>query len=157
MRTSSSATVSLSLFLLALFMISPTDLLGAEARYSIIPLDIDAVPVVNGANFDNGANAGTVSFGLSINDTGQVTGTHEVTFPEFSTLQAFLYSNGNTLDLGALGGSFSFSSAINNHGDVVGFSDVGLYFHGFVYRQGILSDIGGLGGQVGQTIPGHWI
>jgi probable HAF family extracellular repeat protein len=56
--------------------------------------------------------------------------------------------------LGTLGGSFSFAIAINNKGQVIGFSETdeldpntGFPFvHGFLWEDGVLTDLGTLGG-----------
>jgi probable HAF family extracellular repeat protein len=60
------------------------------------------------------------------------------------------------VDLGALaGGCCSFAEAINNRGEVVGTSDVGdTISHAFVWREGVMSDLGTLGGtsSVGQDV-----
>jgi probable HAF family extracellular repeat protein len=62
---------------------------------------------------------GTISFGMAINDSGQLTG--QATTP--GGIHPFLY-DGTSHDLGSLGtGDFGMGYGINNYGQVAGFSD----------------------------------
>ncbi len=69
---------------------------------------------------DLGTLGGRVSFGLAINNFGQVTGRSEAS----SGQRAFLSgpNGGPLLDLGTLGGLSSFGQGINDFGAVVGYS-----------------------------------
>jgi len=73
---------------------------------------------------------------------------------------AFKFENGTTTDLGALPGTNSSASfGINNNGLVVGASENGLIdpstgypeYHAVAWRNGVLSDLGTLGGTVSQA------
>ena len=73
-------------------------------------------------------------------------------------LDAFLWRNGNLIDIAqgtADGGAQATATGINNRGDVVGSYDAGPFVnfgygfgisHAYLYRNGILTDIGTLGG-----------
>lgn len=59
-------------------------------------------------------------------------------------------------DLGTLGGSFSLAYAINNKGQVDGFSTLpgDAVVHSFVYENGMMIDLGTLGGPNSQSFSG---
>ena len=71
---------------------------------------------------DLGTLGGSVSYGLGINASGQVTGTSYTTGD--SAQHAFLISSPYTpmTDLGTLGGSSSYVAGINASGQVTGYS-----------------------------------
>jgi probable HAF family extracellular repeat protein len=98
---------------------------------------------------DLGAFSGDRSDAFGINDAGQVVGTSLVTGVGGApnTWRAFEYSGGTLNELG-IGGAFSIARDINNAGQVAGewvpSSDVGS--HAFVYKDGIVQDLGNLGG-----------
>jgi probable HAF family extracellular repeat protein len=111
----------------------------------------DAFLYSQGTITDLGTLGGSFSFGLGINDSGEITGGSPPTgdFPP----HAFLYSNGHMTDLGTLGGSFisSVGEGINNSGQITGFSDTAddtllLAAHAFLYSGGTMTDLGTLGG-----------
>ncbi len=74
-------------------------------------------------------------------------------FPEF---RAVVWQNGTIVDLGTLeGGNESFVSAVNSRGQVVGaalntvpdpFFGVGSQFRAFLWQNGVMQDLGTLGG-----------
>ena len=71
-------------------------------------------------------SGGTESFGVAINDHGEVTGNANAS----GQLPAFVWSRGQMIDLGTLGGGQSSARAINNHGRVTGSSQTeGGEFH----------------------------
>lgn len=104
---------------------------------------------------DIGTLGGPGSNGFAINNHGQVTGD---SLTAGGTLHAFLYTNGTMLDLGALAsGHLSHGYAINDVGQVAGSSDIEFNpgpsqgapapaHHAFLYSNGLLSDLGTLGG-----------
>jgi probable HAF family extracellular repeat protein len=82
----------------------------------------------------------------AINDAGQVVGQYNLNRP-------FLWQNGGFIDLGGFGGTQSFGYAfdINDAGQVVGSSFVnngsdGLSQHAFVWKDGVMTDLGALPG-----------
>jgi probable HAF family extracellular repeat protein len=97
---------------------------------------------------DLGTLGGTLSFGLAVNKDGDVTGQSETAS---GTLEAFLWHDGKMTNLGVLDPSvrYSVGSDLNNIGWVVGTSDVlnGTAMHGFVWRNGVMTDVGTLGGR----------
>ena len=106
----------------------------------------------------NSSGSGSSS-AIAINAGGQVTGASDVYDAQHVPhgRHAFLYSNGQMTDLGALGGtdssghSYSSATAISAGGQVVGYSTVYdaqhnyLGSHAFLYSNGQMTDLGGLG------------
>jgi len=89
---------------------------------------------------DLGTVGGSISSGLGINASGQVTGS--------SDPHAFLYSRGTMTDLGTLGGPTSVGRGINGSGQVTGQADTSATnTHAFLYSQGVMNDL--------QTLPGY--
>ena len=88
---------------------------------------------------------GMWSAGYAINNAGMIAGTAQITPGSFA---AFLWSpGGGSLILPTLGGASSYSHAINDWGVVAGNSTTaGGYLRGFVYRDGVMTDLGTLGG-----------
>ena len=115
----------------------------------------------NGILKDIGTLGGPDSFGLVVNESGQVTGysfTNDVPNPTtgIPTVAPFLWDRGRMVNLGTLGGVLGLANSVNNHGQVVGLSDVSgdLANHAFFWERGVLTDIGTLGGTNGAA---SWI
>jgi probable HAF family extracellular repeat protein len=89
--------------------------------------------------------ASVASGGLSINDSGQITGYYSSSGSSRS--HAFLYSNGEITDLGTLGGLSSSGNSINSAGQITGVADTAAGVqHAFLYTNGQMIDIGTLPG-----------
>jgi probable HAF family extracellular repeat protein len=101
-----------------------------------------------------GTLGGPTSDAAAINDAGQIVGSADTIDPSHSP-DAFLLSQGQMNDLGTLpGGYFSFATGINAAGEVCGWSSVPLaYSHAFVYKRGVMIDIGTLFG--GRGTPNY--
>jgi probable HAF family extracellular repeat protein len=115
----------------------------------------------NGVLQDLGTLGGPDSFGITINERGQITGLSFTNNTPNSTtgiptLDPFLWQQGRMTDIGTLGGTFGVGNAVNNGGQVVGFSDVAgdLTNHAFSWDRGVLTDIGTLGGD---NSSANWI
>ena len=104
---------------------------------------------------------GSNSAALWISDTGFITGFADNgqidPFTGTPDLVAVAWKNGNIVDVGTFGGSFSFPNGMNNRGEIVGvaldstnddFSMLGLgtETRAFLWRKGVLHDLGTLGG-----------
>jgi len=89
---------------------------------------------------------GFVAIG-GINKQGQVAVTKYI---DDSTFQACIYNKGY---LGSLGGNFSYAYDINNSGQVVGrsFTAAPIQDHGFLYSNGVMTDVGTLGGDLSEA------
>jgi probable HAF family extracellular repeat protein len=59
------------------------------------------------------------------------------------------------IDLGTLGGTCGLAAVVNNRGQVVGQSDLvgDLTAHPFLWDQGVLTDLGTLGGTLVHSCP----
>lgn len=104
------------------------------------------------ALYSNGqmTDAGTLpggfnSFGLAINNSGQMVGESETST---GSLHAFIYSNGVMTDLGTLGGDYSEAVGINNAGQIVGSSFLPFgpsnSERAFIYSNGQMTDLNDL-------------
>ena len=109
---------------------------------------------------------GTLPGGLNsvafwVNDHGLVMGFSEngVIDPVFGAVQqiAVVWKDGQIISLGTLGGGISFGNAMNNQGEVAGISantipdplsflSVGTQIRAFLWRDGVMLDLGTLGG-----------
>lgn len=96
-------------------------------------------------------NALPNSYGLSINDAGQVAG---IAYNSgFAAAHAFFYDGENAVNIGTLGGVRASALALNNAGQVAGYADLtnGLE-HAFRYANGVMTDLGTLGGNYSYAI-----
>lgn len=127
---------------------------AATVRPTAIPASTAAYSMTDLGNLGYG-----VTYGLAINNTGQVTG-YGYTSQEFQITcppqkygqpkqcferpyHAFLWSNGTMTDLGTLGGHFSKGVAINLAGEVVGQADLRTGFSdSFLWNGTKMTDIG---------------
>jgi probable HAF family extracellular repeat protein len=101
---------------------------------------------------DLGTFGGTFGFPLALNNRGQVVGASNLAGD--LTAHAFLWpgTDGKMQDLGTLGGSFSNANAINEAGEVVGYaSPGGQDFLAFLWRDGVLTNLGTVGGDLCST------
>jgi len=107
---------------------------------------------------------GSNSIALWVNKQGLVMGFSEngVIDPVFGGPQqlAVVWKDGQITNLGTLGGGLSFGNAMNNQGDIVGitantipdpfsFIGVGTQIRAFLWRDGVMFDLGTLGGPDG--------
>jgi probable HAF family extracellular repeat protein len=95
---------------------------------------------------DLGTLGGSNSFGLGINNAGQVAGYAYTTGN--AAQHGFQYSNGSMTDLGSLGGTYSSGISINNTGQITGsaYTAGNTAQHAFLYSNGGMADLGTLGG-----------
>ncbi len=114
-----------------------------------------------GAMQDLGTLGGSSSFGLGINDAGQIGGW---SFIADGAAHAFLYTGGNMNDLGLLTVSpFTRASqgfAINNSGQVTGYSDYHASTgengkNAFLYSGGMMTDLGSLTSPMNSSFSGE--
>jgi probable HAF family extracellular repeat protein len=124
-----------------------------------------------------GTFGGNTGFANAVNDRGQVTGYATNTIPEDpdvasfmngflpagQQVRAFVWNGGPLRDLGTLGGNDAAAQAINERGDVGGLSYTGTEIndttglptvHPFVWRNGMMQDLGSLGGTL--STPGSF-
>ena len=86
---------------------------------------------------------GRNSFGLAINNQGQVAGHSEGPVSGFLVSRAFLYSAGVMHDIGTLGGYGAQAYAINSKGQITGWSSLSEFSgqHAFLYSDGVMHDL----------------
>jgi len=90
---------------------------------------------------DLGSFGGTFNFAYGVNNSAQIVGASST--PAF-TLRAFLYQGTNMIDLNA--GDGSQANSINDQGQIVGYFPATGGVHAFLYTNGVLTDLGTLGG-----------
>jgi probable HAF family extracellular repeat protein len=113
---------------------------------------------------DRGSPSGNSPAPWNINDSGQITGSHQLANLEF---RGFIYTDGVLQSIGTLGGDRSFAVAINNAGQVAGGAELAdgtshaYLFDGTVHDLGTLGDgdsrawdLNNLGHVVGTSIVG---
>ncbi len=93
---------------------------------------------------DLGTLGGRYTWGLAINENGEVVGESELTDDE--TTHAFLWRDGTMIHLGTMGGRESRANDINDLGQVVGESDVpdetgNEVEHAFLWQDGEFRDL----------------
>ena len=120
-----------------------------------------AVRWTNGvlADLGTGFGTGSGSSAHGINDAGTVVGVRYAS--QSSPFRAAMWRAGKVIDLGSLGGTttspystLSEAYAINNAGQVVGAAlpKQGYPLHGFLWQNGVMRDLGGLGGTGEATV-----
>ncbi|MCO6413222.1 MAG: DUF3466 family protein [Thiogranum sp.] len=86
-------------------------------------------------------------YGEAINGSGQIVGT---TYPYQTPFRAFIATDGVMEEIGPLNPDYPYTAAfgINDSGTVVGYKHpaAGGYSQGFIWQQGVMQDIGTLGG-----------
>jgi probable HAF family extracellular repeat protein len=81
---------------------------------------------------------------IAINSNGQVLGEcADGSQASTSNTRAVVWTNGSPTVLPTLGGPTTTATAINNNGDIVGYAQTATFAqHGFLYRNGTMTDLG---------------
>lgn len=136
---------------------STPDAVHAFSWQNGVITDLGTLPSSDGTlnSSANGVNARGWVVGYS--NTG---GFDPLTNPDIGEQHAVLWKNGEIIDLGTLGGKESFAGYVNNGGQVVGistindtpdpfsfgFASLGAPAHAFIWQNGVMRDLGTLGG-----------
>lgn len=150
------------------FINNPGVVVGGSATSTNDPNAVDAFQWKDGVLTDLGTLSGNGSHAESINAHGWATGGSSTS--EFDPLKeqleehAVLWKEGKINDLGTLGtGRESAALYVNDAGEVVGFSTfdtrpdpnsfLGATIHAFIWRNGVMRDVGALGGPGSFSFP----
>lgn len=99
----------------------------------------------NGHMIDLGTLGGTNGLPNDLNNRGQVVGQSNLAGDAIG--RGFLWTPpGPMRDLGTLGGLTAGASAINESGEVIGLADTANYIDAFLWRNGVMTDLGVLPG-----------
>jgi probable HAF family extracellular repeat protein len=104
---------------------------------------------------DLGSLGGTCGYANWLTNSGQVVGT--MTLAGDTTNHGFAWKRGKLIDLGTLGGDNSEADFANDAGDVVGradFSTTSTNHHAFLWRHGVMKDLGTPDGFLCSTAQG---
>jgi len=117
---------------------------GTEVTTSIDPtvgfVPHDAVLWSNGRMTDLGTLGGKFSFGVIVNNRGEVVGGSSLEGEQH--MHGFLWKNGTLTDLGVLSGDTdSGAFGINSFGQVVGFSATSSGIRGFIWQREVMTDL----------------
>ena len=124
---------------------------GQVVGYSYNTGNTQMRPVVwsaNGSPTDLGSLAGGPGGkALAINDLGEAVGYAFKPYDQWGSVydRAVVWRNGTVTELGTLGGNESFAYDINNLGQVVGTSQAGSRVGAFIWENGVMTEIIGVG------------
>jgi probable HAF family extracellular repeat protein len=111
----------------------------------------------SGTMTDLNTLGGTESAALGINNAGQIVGDSWANTSGGSDI-AFIYTNSTMFALGSLSNRPAIQAfAINDNGQVTGYTGTGgdstTIFRGFLYSNGVFTDLGNLGGYLTNVVP----
>lgn len=125
--------------------------IAGEFFTSFTPNSSTGVPTLdpffweNGTMLDIGSLGGTCGYPNSMNNRGQVVGQSNRSGDNPSETHAFRWDKQKGLkDLGTLGGSLSSANWINDAGEAVGIAATPTAFHGSLWKNGGVTDLGSL-------------